>query len=445
MPGFACAGLLLLLPPACPTSLEFTSLTAASGASTGFTCAVEAALARAHELSGGAPPARADLRAAVLEVAEHSLVEECTEQPRRFGARLSDVESIEITLLLILAESGELESLTVHPGPLYSTIDAWELAEPLLDRHTDTVVEAHHDRAAPDIFRLDRGRPDGEGVAVWAVASRRAACGAARIDASVLDGDTVVGSCALSDPSKGPCAGDADVVAGRFELDCDVPVRADESWLQWGSAPRVRIAERRDSTIRLVDPEGVWPEAVAMASRNSAFAAELEAMGLRLPISDTDAEVVLELDGQEVVVRREGAECGDAPQRSAAFALHGSPFSFAGVARANGRAWVTRTDDCVVVRMSPRSLSGDLDAGYEPAAFLATMRAVAWASSCITSGCDGVPSFDVDDEPAWPLLTPDQVAQAAGRGGLGQDALGVLLVALAFCMVVRSARVGGKE
>ena len=442
-PGLAVGGLAVLLPPLAPPKVAFTSwlVHAEQRRPRGLECAVPPLLERATEhMRTSGVPAREALREALLAAPFPSNDLEC---PSAFvfppGMRDADIESLELTVVMLAARSQSTRAISVEARTSTGALDPWELLARGMSTWAHVSIKARQPSFGTGVVRaVERAIVTSKGIELWIMTDRAYACDPTQPLQLELEGRE---ACPLTWETPAACDSERTPPVLAIHARCS-SLGSDASL---GGARIEGLEVPLDSiepTKIRVDGSGMrWTEARRIAEQNRAFVEELAASGLALPELGDGADVSLRVDDSGIVVQ--GAR-GCSTTSLATSPDEGGPFSWA----------ETGIDDPISSAGPGRiRLHGGWDVlerssdAYEPTIFGATMRSISWAADCLEHcTCDSRRPPPRGGE-SRPLLTQGEIDELVGRERRPRDAVGVLLIGLSLLMTswwILSARRGSR-
>lgn len=429
-PGLAVGGLAVLLPPLAPPTVELTSwlVHAEQRRSRGLECAVPPLLERATDrMRKDGVSAREALREALLAAPFPSEDLEC---PSTFvfppGLRDADIESLELTVVMLAARSQSIREIAVEARTATGTLDPWELLARGMSAWAHVSIEARQPSFGTGVVRaVERAIVTSEGIDVWLMTDRAYACDRAQPLRLELEGRE---ACPLTWEPPAACQSDRAppvlaIHARCSSLGSDAPLGG--ARIEGLEVPLDTIEPTK---IQVDDPGLRWEEARDAAVQNRAFVEELAASGLALPELGDGAEVSLRADDSGIVVHG-SRRCSTVPLATSPD--EGGPFSWAGTGVKNPVSSAGLGG--IRLRVAKEALEPGSDR-YEPTIFGATMRSISWAADCLEHCTCASRRPPPRGGESRPLLTQGEIDELVGRERRPRDAVGVLLISLSLLM-----------
>jgi hypothetical protein len=426
-PALALVGLGLLLPPVDPPPLELTSwlVYAEPGGRRGLECLVPRLLEQAaHEVRVDGTMPRVALRHALLDVALELDDGECPyfAVPPMFDD--ADVESLELSLVMLAAWAQESREVEVEARATTGDFDPWQLlARGMSSRAQVSITVGRSLYGNGSVLAVDRAIAGPTGVELWIMLEHEVACDRAATLKLELAGG---GGCDLGWTKPMVCES-APPSTLAVHARCTVPSGYDRPRLARLAGIEVHFDVPEPVEIRIVGDGTTWDDARAAAANNPAFVEDLAASGLALPQSNHAAEIELKLGEEEIHV--EGRErCPEGPIPPAI--ENGGPFSWLDTGIEEP---ITADSGGIALTVGAAALDSDAE-GYEATIFGATMRSVSWAAHCLRQcTCTTLRPPPRGGEPR-PLLTQGEIDEAVARLQRPRDAVGVIFIATSLLM-----------
>lgn len=394
-----------------------------------------AVLCRAFDAAGD----EAKLAKAIVEAANDGFHGSCDlgTLAGQFSAR--DYRNVELSLVALADRAYILTDVVIHAGSRTSDPDPWDVMAGVLETSTGLLdlppkvhVTGHEpEKGADYILRLARARVRG------------APDGPLEVLALVLGDACKTFTGTLLDPRGNRLTGCQLTPAGQCRQDSAVAQRVVAMNVQCEERPLdldglLLVADDGETSIVTHDLpiSGDWlrDPIDAAANTSSAFVEEMRQHDLRpLRVVPQPADIEVR-KGESIVVRSEThtipAPCHPPLDRG--------PFSWSGL----GPPPIEVAGSSVTIHITPSVL--DLGAPeYDPTVFYATLYSITWAANSLHTGrCLELvePRASTSHMPAHPVLTAQQLDEAAAGLRRGRETIGLVLISLAVLALALGLR-----
>lgn len=398
-----------------------------------------AVLCRVNPADAGDEAALAD--AIVVAAGDgFNLDEECririAELQEHFDAR--DFRNVELSLVALAERAYVLTDVVIHAGPRLQDPDPWDVMAGTLEQSAGVFdlqpmvhVLGHDAPERPDrILRLSRARPrpDQRTLEVLALV-RGTPCRSGPCTAILVhpNGDRV-GECSLTPIHDALQHQEIRQRMVTMLVGCDRPLGDLDG--------HMLVADEGETSIVTaalpISGDARLRSAIAAAHTSNVFAEEMRGHNLR-PLRIEDRTALQVHFGGRITV------AGGTPlSPSCAPALNRGPFSWSGMTRPK----ITVNGDAIDIKIDPDVLDPTTPA-YDPSTFYATLYTITWAANSLHEGrCleRAEPRPSPSHLPAHPVLTAEQLDEAAAGLRRGRETIGLVLIAIAVLSLALGLR-----
>lgn len=398
-----------------------------------------AVLCRVDPANGGDTSA---LAAAIVEAARDGFThdhEACGPAILRERFTTRDFRNVELSLVALADRAYVLTDVVIHAGPRLEDPDPWDVMASTLEQHAGLLdiqpevdVLGHAAQEQPDrILRLSRARrSDPQTLEVLALV-RGAPCSSGTCTADLFDAENRrEGQCTLTPRQDTPQGSEPQPRVVSMTVQCGRPLEQLDG--------RLLVADDGHTSIVTADlpihGENWLFDAIATAASTSrAFTEEMREHNLRPLRFHAGADIHVSASGEGITIG--GGSPIPTPCRPS---LDRGPFSWSGMDRPEPAF----DGNSIQIPIALTTLD-PVSPEYDPTAFYASLYTITWAANSLHEGrCLELaePRSTSSHLPAHPVLTAEQLEEAAAGLRRGRETLGLILIALAVLSLALGLR-----